>query len=98
MRAVVLNEFGPPSVLHLEELADPVPSSQDEALIDVARASITFVETQVRAGRPPNPAMLPRLPAILGNGVGGTLSTSGARVVAALNGTGGYAALAIAPR
>jgi Zinc-binding dehydrogenase len=39
-------------------------------LVDVDLASITFVETQVRAGRPPNPAMLPKLPAILGNGVG----------------------------
>jgi NADPH2:quinone reductase len=44
--------------------------------------------------------MLPALPAILGNGVGGTVGDdspwSGARVVASLNGTGGYAERAVA--
>jgi NADPH2:quinone reductase len=69
-------------------------------VIDVAFASITFVETQVRAGRPPSKAMLPALPAILGNGVGGTVIRAGEgagpgllgrRVVAALGGKGGYA-------
>jgi NADPH2:quinone reductase len=43
--------------------------------------------------------MLPALPVILGNGVGGTVSDaspwSGLRVVASLNGTGGYAERAV---
>src|SRR5690349_24366088 len=45
--------------------------------------------------------MLPALPAILGNGVGGTVAGSGTgagrRVVASLNGTGGYAERAVSP-
>ena len=99
-----MHEFGPPSVLVPEEAPDPVPGPR-QAVIDVDVASITFVETQVRAGRPPNPAMLPALPAILGNGVGGVVAAVGEaldpglvgrRVVASLNGTGGYAGRAVA--
>jgi NADPH2:quinone reductase len=48
-----------------------------QVLIDVHIANITFVETQVCAGRAPNQDMLPRLPAILGNGVGGGASVAG---------------------
>jgi NADPH2:quinone reductase len=94
VRAVVIREFGPPSVLALTEVAEPVPGP-GEVIVDVELAGVTFVETQVRSGRPPNPAMLPALPAILGNGVGGTVA--GRRVVASLGGTGGYAERAVAP-
>ena len=99
MKAVVIREFGPPGVLRLEDVPGP-SAGQAEVVIDVAFASITFVETQVRAGRPPSKAMLPALPAILGNGVGGTVTQAGEgarpgllgqRVVAALGGKGGYA-------
>jgi NADPH:quinone reductase len=94
VRAVVIREFGPPEVLEPAEVEE-VRAGPDEVVIDVDFANITFVETQVRAGRPPHPSMLPALPAILGNGVGGTVSGSGTgagrRVVASLNGTGGYA-------
>jgi NADPH2:quinone reductase len=45
--------------------------------------------------------MLPALPAILGNGVGGTVGEgspwAGRQVVASLNGTGGYAERAVSP-
>jgi NADPH2:quinone reductase len=104
MKAVVMDEFGPPGVLRLEDVPDP-SAGQAEVVIDVAFASITFVETQVRAGRPPSKAMLPALPAILGNGVGGTVIRAGEqagpgllgrRVVAALGGRGGYAEKAAA--
>jgi NADPH:quinone reductase len=110
MRAVVIREFGPPDVLKAAE-ADEVRAGPDEVVIDVEFANVTFVETQIRAGRPPHPSMLPALPAILGNGVGGTVAGSGAgagtgtgtgtgsgasrRVVASLNGTGGYAERAV---
>ena len=97
MKAVVMDEFGPPRVLRVEDV--PGPSSDPAAVvIGVEFASVTFVETQVRAGRPPSKAMLPALPAILGNGVGGTVTRAGAeagpgllgqRVVAALGGKGG---------
>jgi len=99
VRAVVLSEFGPPGNLELAEVPDPEPGA-GQAVIDVQVASITFVETQVRSGRPPNPAMLPRLPAILGNGVGGVVASAGAgadpgligrRVVTTTGGSGGYA-------
>jgi NADPH:quinone reductase len=92
VRAVVIREFGPPEVLKPAE-ADEVRAGPGEVVVDVEFANVTFVETQVRAGRPPHPSMLPALPAILGNGVGGTVSGAGAgrRVVASLNGTGGYA-------
>jgi NADPH:quinone reductase len=99
MKAVVMDEFGPPDVLRLKDV--PRPSAGRAAVvIGVEFASITFVETQVRAGKAPSRAMLPELPAILGNGVGGTVIQAGEeagpgllgrRVVAALGGKGGYA-------
>ena len=104
MRAVVIRDFGPPEVLEPAEV-DEVRAGPDEVVIDVELANVTFVETQVRAGRPPHPSMLPALPAILGNGVGGTVAGAGSgagpgagrRVVASLNGTGGYAERAVSP-
>ena len=88
MRAVVMREFGPPEVLEPAEVAE-AEAGPGQVVIEVELANITFVETQVRAGKAPHPSMLPALPAILGNGVGGT--AAGRRVVASLNGTGGYA-------
>jgi NADPH2:quinone reductase len=99
VRAVLLREFGPPDRLVAEEVPDPV-ATPGQVLIDVEFASITFVETQLRAGHPPVPAMAPRLPVILGNGVGGVVGSVGAgvdpaltgrRVVTTTGGSGGYA-------
>jgi NADPH2:quinone reductase len=104
VRAVIMREFGPPRVLEPAEVAEPRPGA-GEVVIDVELANVTFVETQVRAGKPPHSSMLPALPAILGNGVGGTVAEgadgvngggrAGRRVVASLNGTGGYAGRAV---
>jgi NADPH2:quinone reductase len=91
MRAAVMREFGPPAVLVAEE----VPEPEGEVLVEVAFASVTFVETMVRAGRAPNPSMAPALPAILGNGVGGL--AGGRRVITTTGGTGGYAERAAVP-
>ena len=106
MRAVVLSEFGAPSVLRLvEDWPDPKPGP-GQVRVDVAYANITFVETQIRAGLPPSPAMAPTLPAVLGNGVGGVVGAVGAgvdptlrgiRVVAGLAGRGGYAQRCVVP-
>lgn len=102
MRAVVLRAFGPPDVLAVEEVADPV-AGPGQVLIEVAAASVVFVETQVRAGNAPTPAHLPSVPVILGNGVGGVIREAGpgvdsgllgARVVSTTGGRGGYAELA----
>jgi len=91
-------------VLVAEDVCDPLPGPGQVA-IDVDVANLTFVETQVRAGRPPHPSMLPPLPAILGNGVGGVVAAVGhgvdsglvgRRVVTSLRGTGGYAERAVA--
>jgi NADPH:quinone reductase len=92
MQAAVIHEFGPPEVLRLEEVAEP----EGEALVEGAFASVTFVETMVRAGRAPHSSMEPALPAILGNGVAGTVD--GARVVTTTGGLGGYAERAAVPR
>lgn len=104
MRAVIVRELGPPEALVAGEAPEPV-ARDGEVVVDVELASVTFVETQVRAGRPPHPSMLPALPAILGNGVGGVVAAVGAgvdaglvgrRVVTSLGGSGGYAERAVA--
>ncbi|MFB4282448.1 zinc-binding dehydrogenase [Nonomuraea sp. MTCD27] len=101
MRAVVLRRYGGPETLVAEEVPDPVPGA-GQVLVEVEVAGITFVETQIRADRGPRRASLP---AILGNGVAGTVSAvgdgvdpalEGTRVVSALGGHGGYAELAVA--
>jgi NADPH2:quinone reductase len=103
MRAVIMRRFGPPSVLEPAAVPSPVPGA-GEVAVHVEFAGVTFVETQIRAGRPPRPGMLLALPAILGNGVGGTVAEAGdgvdrglvgRQVVASLNGTGGYASRAV---
>ena len=76
MHAVVIRAFGPPQVLEFSEVPDLAPGA-GEVVVDVEFASVTFVETQVRAGLPPDPRMLPRLPAVLGNGIGGTVVAAG---------------------
>jgi NADPH2:quinone reductase len=99
VRAVLLSSFGPPDALVAADVPEPVPES-GQALIEVEFASITFVETQVRAGKPPNPAMAPRLPMVPGNGVGGRVIAVGpgvdqvllgTLVVSTTGGSGGYA-------
>jgi NADPH2:quinone reductase len=88
VRAVWLREFGPPSVLVPGEADEPA----GEVVIEVSHANITFVETQVRAGRGPFPVQLPMIP---GNGVGGMVGAR--RVIASLGGSGGYAERAAVP-
>lgn len=100
MRAVWLKEFGGPGVLVAGEAPDPV-AGPGQALIEVAFANVTFVETQFRAsGTGPFRA---EPPMILGNGVGGVVTAVGPgadeglvgrRVVSGTGGSGGYAELA----
>jgi NADPH2:quinone reductase len=97
MRAVWMKELGGPEVLVAGEAPDPVPGP-GQALVDVAFANITFVETQLRAtGAGPVEVQLPMIP---GNGVGGVVAAVGEaadpglvgrRVVTSTGGSGGYA-------
>ncbi|NUW41812.1 zinc-binding dehydrogenase [Nonomuraea rhodomycinica] len=104
MRAVVMDRFGGPEVLSVREVEDPVPGP-GQVLVAVDYAGITYVETQVRAGRGPAAHQRPPLPRIPGNAVGGRVSAVGPGADAALvgrtvvtttGGTGGYAELAVA--
>jgi NADPH2:quinone reductase len=71
------------AVLVAGEADEPV-AGPGQVVIDVSYANVTFVETQVRAGRGPFPVVLPTIP---GNGVGGVVD--GRRVLASLGGAGG---------
>jgi NADPH2:quinone reductase len=99
VRATVLRAFGPPRNLVAETVDDPV-AAPGQVLVEVEYCSVTFVETQLRAGRPPHPSMALELPVVLGNGVGGVVSAlgvgadpklAGCRVVTTTGGRGGYA-------
>ncbi|TNC22743.1 zinc-binding dehydrogenase [Amycolatopsis alkalitolerans] len=103
MRAVWLTEFGGPGVLRPGEAPDPVPGP-GQALVAVAFANITFVETQFRAGGMNPFGVEP--PVIPGNGVGGVVTAVGEgvdgdlvgrQVVTATGGTGGYAEKVVVP-
>ena len=104
MQAIVMEEFGGPEVLRLREVPDPVPGP-GQVLVAVEYAGITFVETQVRAGRGPAGMPVPKLPRVPGNGVGGRVVATGpdadpglvgTTVVTTTGGAGGYAQLALA--
>jgi NADPH2:quinone reductase len=96
VKAVVVRGFGSPSVLALEDAPDPIAGS-GEVLIEVAAASVVFMDTRVRAGK--STWWRPDIPYIPGSGVGGVVRYVGAGVDASLVGsrvvastlTGGYA-------
>ncbi|HEY1485704.1 MAG TPA: zinc-binding dehydrogenase [Micromonosporaceae bacterium] len=105
MQAVWVDGFGEPEVLVARETPDPVAGA-GEVVIRVAAASVTFIETAIRAGRGPRPGAGPRPPYVPGNGVAGVVVQVGAgvdegwlgrRVASATGGTGGYASRVSAP-
>jgi NADPH:quinone reductase-like Zn-dependent oxidoreductase len=51
MRAVVYDRYGPPEVLHVEDVEAPVPAD-DQILVRVHAASVTRSDTAMRAAKP----------------------------------------------
>ncbi|HEY2060159.1 MAG TPA: zinc-binding dehydrogenase [Amycolatopsis sp.] len=90
MRAVQVTEFGGPEVLKLVELPDPV-AGPGEVLIDVERIGVNYADTHQAENSYLAPSRLPLVPG--GEVVGRT--ADGRRVVALLNGGGGYAERAV---
>lgn len=99
MRAAQIDRFGPPDVLIVRDVAEPVPGF-GEILIRVEAAGVTFVDTMVRAGNGPAALADRPMPFVPGNAVGGTVAEVGSgvdgeligrRVVSSTGGAGGYA-------
>jgi len=90
MRAVQIEEFGGPEVLHVSDVPKPEPG-EGEVLIEVSRAGMNFADTHQREN-----SYLARYetPMILGGEVAGT--TPDGRRVVALVPSGGYAEWAVA--
>ncbi|MGP3999353.1 zinc-binding dehydrogenase [Streptomyces sp. 8N706] len=102
MRVVQATAFGGPSVLVGGEAPEPVARA-GQVVIAVGVAVVEFVETQIRRGESPGPA-LPRPPYVPGHTVAGEVLRAGAgvdshwvgrRVVASALG-GGYVERAVA--
>ncbi len=51
MRAIVQDRYGPPEVLHIEEVERPVPKD-DEVLVRVRASTVTQTDTHARAASP----------------------------------------------
>lgn len=88
MKAIVYDQYGPPNVLYVKELATPRPSD-DELLIEVRATTVTSGDTRMRALRVPRGlGMLSRLALgvfaprrkILGVELSGVVSAVGKRV------------------
>ena len=106
MRAIEVRRFGPPDVLQVADLPDPVPGPE-QVLVAAAACDVLFVDTMIRSGA--GAGYFPiRPPYVPGNGAGGEVVAVGelvspgwlGRTVAAHTGgpggTGGYAQLALA--
>jgi NADPH2:quinone reductase len=92
MRAIQITEFGGPEVLQLVDIPKPEPRD-GEVLIRVTRAGMNFADTHTRENTYLAKAELPLIP---GGEVAGVREDTGERVVALLNGNGGYAEYAVA--
>lgn len=78
MKAMIFNTFGPPDVLHYEDVPDPVPGSGD-LLIEVHAVSVNRVlDVAIRAGRAPHYGVAP--PHILGVDPSGVVVAMGTGV------------------
>ncbi|MEU2201422.1 alcohol dehydrogenase catalytic domain-containing protein [Isoptericola sp. NPDC019482] len=107
MDAIRHHAYGPPETLVLEQVPDPVPGP-GQVLVAARVHGVHLLDTALRRGESTGPLPAPRLPAIPGREVAGTVvavgpdvgdDLLGARVAAHLGATpdgGGYARLAVA--
>lgn len=108
MDAIRHHRFGPPETLVLEQVPDPSPGP-DQVLVAARAHGVHLLDTTLRRGEGSGPLPPPRLPAVPGREVAGTVVAVGpgadeawldTRVAAHLGPTpdgGGYARLAVAP-
>ena len=70
MKAMIFNEFGPPEVLHYEDLPDPSPGPED-VVVEVHAVSVNRVlDVEIRSGRAPHYGVtLPHIPGVDPSGV-----------------------------
>jgi NADPH2:quinone reductase len=76
MKAIVVNEFGPPEVMQLEEIEQPSPAGT-QVLIKVEAVGVNPIETYFRAGQYP---VLPPLPYTPGKDAAGVVEAIGEKV------------------
>ena len=96
MRAVVITKHGNPSVLQVQQRPDPPPPGPGQLRIEVRAAGVNFADHLARVGLYPD---APKLPAVVGYEVAGTVVAVGDGVDAGLVGErvlagtrfGGYA-------
>jgi NADPH2:quinone reductase len=95
MRAVVLESYGEPDVLTLQEVPDPVPGPE-EVVVDIVSTALNRADLLQRRGFYPGPPMAHEIP---GMELSGRVSVAGERVtlwqpgdeVMGIVGGGGYA-------
>jgi len=90
VRAIQITQFGGPDVLTLTELSDPEPAD-GQLLIEVSAAGVNYADTHQAEDSYLAPTTLPLVPGA--EVVGRT--ADGRRMVALLNGGGGYAEKAV---
>jgi putative PIG3 family NAD(P)H quinone oxidoreductase len=78
MRAVVLDEYGGPEVMHVADVDAPVPGP-DEILVDVRHAALNRADVLQRMGLYPNPTKA--TPEVLGLEYAGVVAAVGDRVL-----------------
>jgi NADPH:quinone reductase len=101
MRAIVVDDFGPPEQLRVGEVAEPMPGPS-EVLVTVDAAPVNYVDLLVVGG---TYQFLPPLPFVPGKGPAGVVTALGAEVtglrvgdrVLAMAEQGGYAEAVAVP-